>query len=569
MATGLRVALAQTDTVVGDLEGNAANTLAWAEKAFAAGADLLLMPECTLTGYPPEDLVLRGSFVRAATAVAEKLAGQLAEAGLGELPVLVGTVTQGEARPQNSALMLHRGQVVAHTAKTHLPNYGVFDEQRYFAPGTGLSVVRVRGVDVAVTICEDLWQAGGPVALAAETGVGLVVCINGSPYERDKLNVRQALSARRAAEAKAPIAYVNMVGGQDELIFDGASHVVSPDGVLLARAPQFVEHLLLADLVLAAGVGDKAGPCVRFTDLGGGLREIEPAGEVADVLDPVGEVWNALVVATRDYVTKNGFTSVALGLSGGIDSAVVATLAVDALGGGAVHTVALPSEYSSQHSLDDAEDLARRQGTHYTVRPIAAMVEAYRGVIGQDTDDLHKGLTEENLQARVRGTLLMALSNAENHLILTTGNKSELATGFSTLYGDSAGGFAPIKDVAKSLVWELARWRNARSPANPPIPENSITKAPSAELAPGQVDSDRLPPYEVLDAILDDYVTGDLGRGEIVARGFDPQTVDRVVRLVDLAEYKRRQNPPGPKITPKAFGRDRRLPITNRWREGS
>ena len=569
----LRLGLAQCSLVVGDLAGNAQRVRDIAADAAAAGVQLLAFPEMTLTGYPPEDLVLRRSFIEASERAANDLAAALAGDGLGALAVVVGYLRHNEeGLAQNGIAVLQEGRVAASGAKFHLPNYGVFDEARYYAPTDDALVIRMCGIDVALTICEDLWQSGGPVAAAAETGVGLVLCINGSPYERGKGEFRLGLCRAVAATVDAPVAYVNQVGGQDELVFDGESLIVGADGSLLGRARQFEPELLVADLRLFGhaeqGVyvdsvqGDGRLP-TRRVDIGCAPKPQGPgiAVRVADRLDDLAEVYRALVVGTRDYVEKNGFASVVIGLSGGIDSALTTTIAVDALGADRVHTVAMPSAYSSEHSLSDAAELVRRQGVHHRIVEVAPMVDAYQAALGLT------GLAEENLQARVRGTLLMALSNSEGHLVLTTGNKSELATGFSTLYGDSAGGFAPIKDIPKTLVWELSRWRNEQ-PGGAPIPENSIEKPPSAELAPGQMDSDRLPSYDVLDELLDDYVENDQGREELIAAGHDAQVVDRTVRLVDLAEYKRRQNPPGPKVTPKAFGRDRRLPITNRWREG-
>jgi NAD+ synthase (glutamine-hydrolysing) len=466
--------------------------------------------------------------------------------------------------------VLHRGAVAARYAKHHLPNYGVFDERRYFVPGSSLTVVGVHGVDVALSVCEDLWQDGGPVAAARAAGAGLLVTLNGSPYEREKDDVRLALCRRRAVEAGCALAYVNLVGGQDELVFDGDSLVVDEQGRLLARAPQFEEGLLTVDLDLpAAGTGD---------DLAGGPMPVErvvlastpvpsyppaPSGIAPPRSDP-SAVWAALVTGTRDYVRKNGFRSVILGLSGGIDSAVVAAVAVDALGSSGVVGVSMPSAYSSQHSRTDAYDLAARTGLDYRVVPIAGMVEAFQQSLRL------RGLAEENLQARVRGVTLMGLSNAEGHLVLATGNKSELSVGYSTIYGDAVGGFAPLKDVPKTLVWQLARWRNDQALAAgavAPIPEGSIVKPPSAELRPGQLDSDSLPDYRLLDDVLDDYVEHDRGSAELVAAGFDPALVERVLRMTDAAEYKRRQYPPGPKISVRSFGRDRRLPVTNAWRE--
>ncbi len=585
----LRIALAQVDPTVGDLEGNAELVLRWARHAAERGAHLVLFPEMVLTGYPAEDLVLRASFVTAARATLERLARRLAAEGLGELAVVVGyldrcpdpvpRVGRPAGEPQNAAAWLHHGEVVARYAKHHLPNYGVFDEFRYFVPGERLPLVRLHGVDVATTICEDLWQDGGPIVVARAAGAGLVVCINGSPYERDKDDNRCGIVRRRAQDAGAPIAYVNMVGGQDELVFDGDSVVVGTDGSVLARAPQFSEGALVVDLDLAPASSDLTGPVdaqdrTTMTVDRVVLSEapLEPYETTAPALAPrladEAEVWAAVVTATRDYVRKNGFDTVILGLSGGIDSAVTATVAADALGAGKVHVVGMPSRYSSRGSVEDSEELARRQGLQWHLVPIARLVDAYDESL-EPLGGLH-GLAEENLQARLRGVTLMALSNESGHLVLTTGNKSELATGFSTLYGDSAGGFAPIKDVPKTLVWALARWRNQaarEAGVIEPIPEQIITKAPSAELAPGQLDADRLPDYAVLDRLLDDYVERDLGRDALVAAGHDPAMVEKVIRLVDAAEYKRRQYPPGPKITLRAFGRDRRLPITSRWRE--
>ncbi len=581
----LRVALAQVDVTVGDLAGNVDLVLRWSRHAAQQGVHVVAFPEMALTGYPAEDLVLRRSFADAAGRALDELAGRLVAEGLGELAVVVGylgrradappRVGRPPGEPQNAVALLHGGRVVARYAKHHLPNYGVFDEFRYFVPGDRLPIVRLHGVDVAMTICEDLWQDGGPICVARVAAAGLVLCVNGSPYERDKDDFRLSLAARRAREAGAALAYVNLVGGQDELVFDGDSLVVDASGALLARAPQFEEGLLTLDLECPAARDDRTGTVdardgttmmvERVTVSRDPIRPREPIrGGIAQRLSDEAEVYAALVTATRDYVRKNRFSAVVLGLSGGIDSALTATIAADALGGDAVHAVGLPSRVSSEHSLTDAEDLAKRQGLHWSVCPIAPMVDAFNSELNLD------GLAAENLQARVRGTTLMALSNQHGHLVLTTGNKSELATGYSTLYGDSAGGFAPLKDVPKTLVWALARWRNAVEDARggtPPIPESSIAKPPSAELAAGQLDSDSLPPYDVLDRLLDDYVERDLGHDALLAAGHDAALVERVIRLVDAAEYKRRQYPPGPKISLRAFGRDRRLPITSRWRE--
>ncbi|MFG2106966.1 NAD+ synthase [Micromonospora chersina] len=582
----LRLALCQVDPTVGDIAGNADLVRAWTRKAADAGAQLALFPELMLTGYPVEDLVFRRSFVAASRAALHRLAADLAADGLGDLPVLVGYLdadgppqVSADAEPgrgaRNAAALLHGGAVVATYFKHHLPNYGVFDEDRYFVSGDALTVVRIGGVDVALTICEDLWQAGGPFAVARHAGVGLVLNINGSPYELNKDDIRLPLVRRRAAEAGAAIAYVNMVGGQDELVYDGDSMIVSADGTLLARAPQFVEYLLVHDVELPPAKepvdhGEELSDGMRVvradvSDIVPPARTGEPA--VGGIIEPVAdeaEVWQALVLGLRDYVNKNRFPSVVLGLSGGIDSAVSAAIAVDALGPDRVVGVSLPSQHSSEHSRADAEELAKRTGLDYRIQPIQPMVDAFLANMSLS------GLAVENLQARVRGVVLMALSNQEGHLVLTTGNKSELAVGYSTLYGDSVGGYNPVKDVWKTLIWRLARWRNAdaeRRGETPPIPESSIGKPPSAELSPGQLDSDTLPEYDVLDPILIGYVDGDLGRDGLVESGHDPAIVDKVLRMVDTAEYKRRQSAPGTKISIKAFGRDRRLPITNRWRE--
>ncbi|MEU8313147.1 NAD+ synthase [Micromonospora sp. NPDC048169] len=581
----LRLALCQVNPTVGDLAGNAGLVRTWTRRAADAGAQLVLFPELMLTGYPVEDLVFRRSFVAASRAALHRLAADLAADGLGDLPVVVGYLdadgppqVSSDAEPgrgaRNAAAVLHRGEVVATYFKHHLPNYGVFDEDRYFVPGDTLTVVRVGGVDVALTICEDLWQAGGPFAVARQAGVGLVLSINGSPYELNKDDVRLPLVGRRAAEAGAAVAYVNMVGGQDELVYDGDSMIVAADGTLLTRAPQFVEHLLVHDLELPAAAGTPGGTGPLTDGMRVARHEIPtipaaPSGPAADggIIEPVAdeaEVWHALVLGLRDYIDKNRFPSVVLGLSGGIDSAVAAAIAVDAVGPERVVGVSMPSQHSSEHSRTDAEDLAKRTGLDYRVEPIQPMVDTFLANMSLS------GVAVENLQARVRGVILMALSNQEGHLVLTTGNKSELAVGYSTLYGDSVGGYNPVKDVWKTLVWRLAKWRNAdaaRRGQTPPIPENSIGKPPSAELSPGQLDSDTLPDYDVLDPILIGYVDGDLGRDGLVESGHDPAVVDKVLRMVDTAEYKRRQSAPGTKISMKAFGRDRRLPITNRWRE--
>jgi NAD+ synthase (glutamine-hydrolysing) len=590
--------MAQVNATVGDLDGNAELIVEWTRRAARSGARVVVFPEMMLTGYPVEDLALRASFVEASIRTLHEVASRLGAEGLGEVAVVAGYLDRRAdlaprtglpaGAPLDAAALIYGGRVVITSAKHHLPNYGVFDEFRYFVPGNTLPVFRLptgdgEAVDVAIAICEDLWQDGGPVAVCHRAGAGLLVVPNASPYERGKDDVRLELCVRRAREAGAALAYANMIGGQDELVFDGDSILVSADGTLLARGPQFEEALVVADLDLpAAPSGQVPGDEPVDADDGTAItikRVVLPpaqsqgSAEAGQAFWPrlsdVAEVYAALVTGVRDYARKNGFRSVILALSGGIDSALTATIATDAIGPGNVHVVLMPSKYSSDHSVTDAEDLVKRQGVHAVTIPIASIVDAFGKELAP-AGFPESGLPAENLQARVRGVVLMGLSNAGGHLVLTTGNKSELATGYSTLYGDSAGGFGPIKDVLKTLVWDLARWRNAeasRLGATPPIPENSITKPPSAELSPGQLDTDSLPPYEVLDALLDDYVEKDMGVAQLIAAGHDPALVERVVRLVDAAEYKRRQYPPGPKISQKNFGRDRRLPITNRWRE--
>ncbi len=562
----IRLALAQADPTVGDLAGNSRRALEAARVAAEQGADLLIFPEMFLTGYPIEDLALRPSFQEASRSTLDALAAELAGDGLGGLAVVIGyldrldsadNLGQPHRAPLNAAAVVQDGRVVARYAKHHLPNYGVFDEFRYFVPGQEPCFLQLRGAELAIAICEDLWRdAGGPITQTR--GASLLLVLNGSPYERDKDDVRLDLCQRRAKEYDVALAYVNMIGGQDELVFDGDSLVVDAQGHLLARARPFTNEVLVLDLDLPAGAD-------RGIELSAGppLADVV-APSVAPRPSDLEEVYAALTLGLRDYVEKNGFPSVILGLSGGIDSALVAAIACDAIGPERVYGVSLPSVYSSEHSRSDAQDLADRTGLSMRTVPIAPMVDAFQGQL-----DL-QGLAEENLQARIRGTTLMALSNAEGHLVLATGNKSEISVGYSTIYGDAVGGFAPIKDVPKTLVWELARWRNAfaaESGGTPPIPENSIVKPPSAELRPDQVDEDSLPPYDLLDDILDDYVEHDRGAADLVEQGFDSAVVERILQLTDAAEYKRRQYPPGTKISLKAFGRDRRLPVTNRWRE--
>jgi len=572
-ALPIRLALAQVNPTLGDLAGNSQLIRTYASHAKQAGAQAIAFPEMVLTGYPVEDLALRPAFRSSSLHRLNALAGELADDGCGELLTIVGYLDQDSTQvdqpgrpsgaPVNAAAVIHRGKVLARYIKHHLPNYGVFDEFRNFVPGAGDPLVlRFHDVDIALVICEDLWQDGGPVSRVGQANADLLIVINASPYETEKDDVRLALCQRRTVEANCALAYVNMTGGQDELVFDGDSMVVDHQGQLLARAPQLSDGLMVVDLSLPERQKDRAPelvissePLASFTPISAGI---------ATPLEPLAEIWSALVVGLRDYVEKNHFESVMFGLSGGIDSAVVAVLALDALGHERVHAVSMPSVYSSQHSRDDAALLALNTGIHYRIVPIESMVDSFVSNLGLS------GLAEENVQARVRGTTLMALSNQEGHLILAPGNKSELAVGYSTIYGDSVGGFAPIKDVFKTVVWELARWRNLQALETghtPPIPLSSIEKEPSAELRPGQLDTDSLPPYSILDQILNAYVEGDRSIKQVAESGFSADLVEKVYRMVDAAEYKRRQYPPGTKISTRAFGRDRRLPITSAWRE--
>ncbi|MEC5169763.1 NAD+ synthase [Glaciihabitans sp. GrIS 2.15] len=570
----LRLALGQTNPVVGDLVGNSAQILAAAHRASAQGADLLAVGEMAISGYPIEDLASRPSFLAECHNAVYKLAKELQDAGLGDLAVIVGhpdgpfeprltgTSNAPTAIAQNCASVLQHGHVAARYAKHHLPNYSVFDEYRIFIPGDELLVLRIKGADVALIVCEDLWRDGGPVARVLEVDAGLLVVINASPFERDKNEVRLPLVTRRAIETNTTVAYVNIIGGQDDLVFDGDSVVVDGAGTILARAPQFVEHLLVVDVEVSAATEAKLPDSVTRVTLADGPGQ-QPALETDLAILPEDreQVWNALVLGLRDYVHKNGFRSVILGLSGGIDSAVCAAIAADALGADRVWGVSMPSRYSSDHSRSDADELAENIGLHYSTEAIADLV------LPIETQLELTGTAAENVQARIRGIILMGLSNLEGHLVLTTGNKTELSVGYSTIYGDSVGGFAPIKDVPKMLVWELARWRNDSATSRgevPPIPANSIEKPPSAELRPDQTDQDSLPPYEILDAILEAYITKALGREDVINLGFDTDTVDFVTKLVDHSEWKRRQGAIGPKISGMAFGRDRRLPITYR-----
>ena len=557
----LRVALAQVNPTVGDLIGNAALIKDGVAAAAAQGAQIAIFPEMVLTGYPVEDLALRPSFQQASRAALAQLATEIDPSIVAIVGYLDQVVTtDGAGKPQNKVAVISGGAVKASYAKCHLPNYGVFDEYRNFAPGDETLVVRIHGVDVGIAICEDLWIDGGITAQLAARKPGLVIVPNGSPYERNKDDIRLSLVTGRARQAAAPLVYVNMTGGQDDLVFDGDSIVVNAAGDVIARAPQFEDGIMLVEIDVATRTST---PDVIISEDEVVLERTLVPG-IAHRLGDEEEIWNAIVVGLRDYVAKNGFTSVLVGLSGGIDSALVAALAVDALGPDRVHGVGMPSKYSSDHSLADARQMAANTGLGFRVVEIQKMVDAFIKELSLT------GLAEENVQARVRGTTLMGLSNQEGHLVLATGNKSELACGYSTLYGDAVGGYAPIKDIYKTDVWALSRWRNqvARDAGEtPPIPENSITKEPSAELRPDQKDSDSLPEYEILDRVLKAYVDDDLGRDSLIAAGFDKELVMRVIGLVDRAEYKRRQYPPGTKVSQRAFGKDRRLPMTSKWRE--
>jgi NAD+ synthase (glutamine-hydrolysing) len=546
----LRVALAQINPTVGDLAGNAGLITDCVNQAQAQGANLIVFPEMIVTGYPVEDLALRPSFQAASIRAVQEIAATIT----GDIVAVVGYLDQG---PKNAVAVIHNGKIVATYVKRHLPNYGVFDEFRNFVPGDQSLVVRIHGVDVAVAICEDIWHSLD--SIAARTP-GLLVVPNGSPFERNKDDVRLALVQKRAKEIGAPVAYVNMTGGQDDLVFDGDTIVVAKDGSVLARTPQFDDQLIVVDIECAEG---SSRPDVVISEEPTAIAD-SAAPVVATRLSNEAEMWQALVMGLRDYVGKNGFRSVVLGLSGGIDSALVAAIAIDALGAKRVNGVAMPSKYSSGHSVEDAQALATATGIHFRITPIGPMVDAFMDNV------VLKGLAEENLQARVRGTTLMGISNQEGHLVLATGNKSELAVGYSTLYGDAVGGFAPIKDIYKTDVWALSKYRNAlavEGGQTPPIPERSITKEPSAELRPDQKDSDSLPDYSLLDQVLRAYVDEDQGYEALLTAGFDPELVRRVISLVDKAEYKRRQYPPGTKVSVRAFGKDRRLPMTSRWNE--
>jgi NAD+ synthase (glutamine-hydrolysing) len=569
----LRLAAAQLNTVVGDLTGNVERILKALAAAESAGADICVVPELAIPGYPPEDLLLKPGFVADNVAALEKVA-----AATRQCAVVVGFVGSSPdgAGLANAAAVCAGGRVVGVYCKRFLPNYGVFDEQRWFVPGEGPPpLFGVAGAWVGVSICEDVWFDDGPVAQAGRAGADVVVNLNASPYNRGRHAERLAMLRGRTAEAGCAIAYVNQVGGQDELVFDGDTLIVAADGSLVASGAQFKEDLVVVDLAVGPhrplGVSELV-PRVVVTEPSPSTR---PPLAPATPRPPLGdhaEVYEALVLGTRDYLAKNGFTEAVVGLSGGIDSSLVAAIAVDALGAGRVHGLSMPSRYSSEGSWVDAEVLAERLGVDLKVVPIEEAHLAFASMLVPVLGREPFGLTDENLQSRLRGVLLMAVSNAKGWIVLTTGNKSEMATGYSTLYGDSAGGFAVIKDVPKTLVYELCRYRNTQAVLEGlpgPIPDSVLDKPPSAELRPDQRDDQSLPPYEELDPVLQGYVERDRTAADLVAEGFDPEVVDRVVRLVDGAEYKRRQMPPGVRITTKAFGKDRRMPITNRYRSSA
>ena len=542
----LRLAMAQINPTVGDLAGNSTQILEKVQQAQDLGSNLVLFPELALTGYPIEDLALSKDFLNDSGKALEALAKELAKRGQGHIRVVVGHPALAKsptswAIGQNRASLIFDGKVQASYAKHHLPNYSVFDEYRVFVPGDELLTFEIDGLRFATVICEDIWQSGGPVSQIAGRSVDLTLVLNGSPFERSKTDTRLELVTDLASKQSTAVAYVNLVGGQDDLVFDGNSFLIDAAGKEIARGKQFDTDLLVVEIE--------------------SKKSIKPVTEITKTQTDLAQVWNALVLGVRDYVRKNGFKSVVLGLSGGIDSAVCASIAVDAIGADNVFGVSLPSKYSSDHSLSDAALLAKNTGLVYSTEPIEPYVEQFVEKLKL------QGLAAENLQARIRAVVLMAKSNTDGHLLLSTGNKTELAVGYSTIYGDAAGGYAPIKDVEKTLVWDLARYRNelaTKQGNTPPIPESSISKPPSAELRPDQLDQDSLPEYAVLDRILELHIEQRMSESEIIAQGLDAKTVESVIRLVSISEWKRRQSAIGPRITKLAFGRERRLPIT-RW----
>lgn len=562
----LRIAVCQLNLHVGDLDGNKEKIITAYKQAESATADIAIFPELAVCGYPPEDLLLKSAFVEEVQKTLETISREI-----NSCVAVIGFVSGEEAaadpvrRTSNSAAICANGRIYGIYNKRALPDYGVFDEERYFSPGKGKApIFEINGVNVGVTICEDLWLPNGVIDELATNGAQIVLNLNASPYEQGKIQTRLKVLQQRIQEAKIPIVYVNQVGGQDELIFDGGSMVIAADGNVLSNAPQFEETVIIADIEPTTTTLDEADIKIPLDS-----KEYDPPQSQLEhilfqPLEPLSEIWKALCLATSDYLRKNNFTDVVIGLSGGIDSAIVATIAADALGPEHVHTVALPSRFSSTHSIEDAASLAANLGCDHRVIPIEQTHEAFLRTLSESFTGISEDTTEENLQSRIRGTLLMALSNKFSWLVLTTGNKSELAVGYSTLYGDTAGAFAVIKDLWKTQVYDLAKWKNFTA-GKEVIPNSIIEKPPSAELRPDQLDEDSLPPYEILDKLLRDIIEKDKVINQLIQEGYDPDMVKHVASLVDLAEYKRRQSPVGPKISPKAFGRDRRIPIINAY----
>ena len=564
----MRLALAQINSTVGDLAGNTRKILEWIERARQEGADLVAFPELAVTGYPPEDLLLKDTFVTANRKALREVARATNDVVtvVGFVDSDEGDVDQG-ATLYNAAAICQGGDVLAVYRKHLLPNYGVFDEHRYFKPGREHVLLETQSGVVGVCICEDAWSPTGPVVSQGDFGAEVIININASPYSKGKLPRRTEMLADRARRANASIVYVNLVGGQDELVFDGSSLVISPQGEIVARLPQFEEDFAVVDVPLGSARASSEsghGRVERVKTVVPEVGDFDGRKELSRPLEDEAEIYRALELGLRDYVRKNGFERVVVGLSGGIDSSLTGAIAADALGPDSVLGVAMPSRISSSSSFDDAKSLASNLGIELLEVSIGDIYDAYVSALRDAFGNAEEGIAEENLQSRARGNILMAVSNRYGHLVLATGNKSEMACGYATLYGDMAGGFAVLKDVFKNEVYALARYRNTISPV---IPDSILTKAPSAELRPNQRDEDSLPPYDRLDPILEAYIEDDASSIEITARGHDKETVDQVITLVDRAEYKRRQAPPGPKVTDKAFGRDRRLPITNRWRE--
>ncbi|WP_461535483.1 NAD+ synthase [Spongorhabdus nitratireducens] len=539
MSSDLRIAMAQLNMVVGDIEGNTDKVIAAANKARdELSADIIVYPELTLCGYPPEDLLLRDSMLLRIDRALEKLKA------VSGIHLVIGAPGAGEGGLENLALVMRDGEIIQRYAKQHLPNYQVFDEKRYFVPGTESALFEYKGVKIGLSVCEDIWYAD-PAAQLKAKGAELILNLNASPFHREKLKMRQQVVAERCQESGLPVVYVNQIGGQDELVFDGGSFAMNTDGSLAAVSKWFEEDLSVVSFNTETHQIEAAA--------------MNPAPEELE------RVYNALVLGVRDYVNKNGFKGIVLGLSGGIDSGLVLAIAVDALGKDRVEAVMMPYRYTSDMSKEDAAEQAEMLGVEYKSLAIEPMFDAFMSTLSAEFANTSRDTTEENLQSRCRGVLLMAISNKKGRLVLTTGNKSEMAVGYATLYGDMAGGFDVLKDVPKTLVFKLAEYRNTISPA---VPQRVIDRPPSAELAPDQVDEDSLPPYEVLDRILELYIEEDRSAEYIVAEGFDREEVYRVIRLVDINEYKRRQAPVGVRITPRGFGRDRRYPITNGWKPG-